>query len=583
MSLRLRILLASLLLVLLPLVLLTVGIRREMKERLTTQYTRRVGTLMGVIQDDLVERSREMGESLDALKARIADDNRFRLAAVDGLDTERSYLLDYAGRTMSLMGLSMLQIQDARGRILSSGHFRNEYDRLERGLPRTLRQAPSHTALVRARRPEGDYLVLARAEDFELAGRGFSVVGGIEVDRRFLSGLARGKELAVSLIYPGGAISSDDSMEVRLDAVNTVSTDPVSVWRGGVPLPRYGVETLELPFVVEGGEGTVATARLLVSYPLGPLREILASLDLWLKGVLLASVLGSLILAVWFSAAISNPIVELARRTERIDLDHLDADFSSRRRDEVGTLSRFLAAMIERLRASADKLREAERRATQGEIARQVNHDIRNGLTPIRNILRHFSQTADQEPAELAAIYREREKGLHESVDYLENLAAHYERIAVRRERTRLDLNETVRRTATGAVARPGVTLELELAEGLPPVRADAVSLRRIVENLLRNAWESLDGTAGAVTLATEASADGRVRLMVSDTGPGIAPDVRERIFDDFYTTKTTGAGLGLTIVRRLVSDLGGRVQVESELGKGTRFIVTLPAQGDEA
>jgi len=560
-----------------------VGIRREMKERLTTQYTRRVGTLMGVIQDDLVERSREMGESLDALKARIADDNRFRLAAVDGLDTERSYLLDYAGRTMSLMGLSMLQIQDARGRILSSGHFRNEYDRLERGLPRTLRQAPSHTALVRARRPEGDYLVLARAEDFDLAGRGFSVVGGIEVDRRFLSGLARGKELAVSLIYPGGAISSDDSMEVRLDAVNTVSTDPDSVWTAAVPLSRYAVETLELPFVVEGGDGTVATARLLVSYPLGPLREILASLDLWLKGVLLASVLGSLILAVWFSAAISNPIVELARRTERIDLDHLDADFSSRRRDEVGTLSRFLAAMIERLRASADKLREAERRATQGEIARQVNHDIRNGLTPIRNILRHFSQTADQEPAELAAIYREREKGLHESVDYLENLAAHYERIAVRRERTRLDLNETVRRTAAGAVARPGVILELELADGLPPVRADAVSLRRIVENLLRNAWESLDGAAGAVTLATEASADGRVRLMVSDTGPGIAPDVRERIFDDFYTTKTTGAGLGLTIVRRLVSDLGGRVQVESELGKGTRFIVTLPAQGDEA
>ena len=253
MSLRLRILLASLLLVLLPLVLLTVGIRLEMKERLTTQYTRRVGTLMGVIQDDLVERSREMGESLDALKARIADDNRFRLAAVDGLDTERSYLLDYAGRTMSLMGLSMLQIQDARGRILSSGHFRNEYDRLERGLPRTLRQAPSHTALVRARRPEGDYLVLARAEDFDLAGRGFSVVGGIEVDRRFLSGLARGKELAVSLIYPGGAISSDDSMEVRLDAVNTVSTDPDSVWTAAVPLSRYAVETLELPFVVEGG------------------------------------------------------------------------------------------------------------------------------------------------------------------------------------------------------------------------------------------------------------------------------------------------------------------------------------------
>jgi signal transduction histidine kinase len=582
-SFRFRIFVATLLLVLVPLVFLVVGIRREMSERLRAQYAGRVKTLMTVIKDDLDERSREMGESLEALKVRIADDNEFRLGAVDELDRARPYLLDYAGRTMSLMGLSMLQIQDGKGRILSSGHFRNEYDRLERSLPRTLRRAASHTALVQARRPEGNYLVLARAEDFELAGKSFSVVGGREVDRRFLTSMARGEDLAVSLVYPGGAISSDDSLEVRLNALNTVATDPDSAWTAAVPLTRYAVETLDEPFVVEGEGGGIATAHILVSYRLQPLQDILDSLDLWLKGVLLASVLGSLILAVWFSAAISNPIVDLARRTERIDLEHLDADFSSRRRDEVGTLSRFLAAMIERLRTSAEQLRDAERRVTQGEIARQVNHDIHNGLTSLRNIFRHFSQVADEEPETLASIYRDRQKEIHESMDHLEKLAAHYKRISVRGERTPLDLNDTVSRIAGSAVPGTGVDLVLDLAGDLPPVHADGVSVRRIVENLMRNAWESFNGTPGTVILATEASEDGRVRLTVSDTGPGIPPEKRDVIFEDFYTTKTTGTGLGLSIVRRLVADLGGDVDLESEPGKGTRFIVTFPPRGDDA
>jgi len=110
------------------------------------------------------------------------------------------------------------------------------------------------------------------------------------------------------------------------------------------------------------------------------------------------------------------------------------------------------------------------------------------------------------------------------------------------------------------------------------PVRADALVLRRVIENLVGNALDSLEGRPGTVTVATE-RAGGLVRLSVSDTGRGMTSAELERAFDDFYTTKPGGTGLGLSIVRRLVLDSNGALRVETEPGKGSRFIVELPGE----
>ena len=104
--------------------------RDEMTDRLTLQYERRVESLVAVIEEDLAQESEAIATSLAVLRKATANDNRFRRAAVDRAQDERRYLLDYAGNAMQLTGLSMLQIQDEAGRIISSGHFRNEFDRL---------------------------------------------------------------------------------------------------------------------------------------------------------------------------------------------------------------------------------------------------------------------------------------------------------------------------------------------------------------------------------------------------------------------------------------------------------------------
>ena len=130
------------------------------------------------------------------------------------------------------------------------------------------------------------------------------------------------------------------------------------------------------------------------------------------------------------------------------------------------------------------------------------------------------------------------------------------------------------------------VEFTTQLMANLPPVVGDVVALRRILENLTTNAVESLQSKPGRVHVSTEvAEADGEppsVRVIVADTGRGMSKEETGRIFNDFYTTKEGGTGLGLSIVRRLVMDLQGAIAVESEPGKGARFIIDIPAAGRE-
>jgi signal transduction histidine kinase len=145
-------------------------------------------------------------------------------------------------------------------------------------------------------------------------------------------------------------------------------------------------------------------------------------------------------------------------------------------------------------------------------------------------------------------------------------------------------VNEVVRQVVPARGFEPdrNILVELRLADPPPVVLADSTGIRRIVDNLVRNARESLGGGPGTVSVTTERWRDAAgtmlVILTVRDTGRGMMPEEVERIFEHFYTTKEGGTGLGLSIVRRLIADFDGTVKVESEPGKGTRFIVALPA-----
>ena len=293
-----------------------------------------------------------------------------------------------------------------------------------------------------------------------------------------------------------------------------------------------------------------------------------------------AALLLAIVIARMVAARVNRPLEELASKTTQVNLEQLDVEFATERTDEIGSLARLLDAMVQRLRASVTQLRSAERRATIGDLARQVNHDVRNGLLPIRNVIGHLSEVAHESPNELAGVFVEREATLQGGIGYLENLAGNYARLSPRIERKPCDLNLLVKNVVRDADVKDGVRVQLELSDALPRVVADPVALRRIIENLTINAIESLEKRGGTVTVKTILTTVGqerRVALIVADTGKGIEQTALDRIFDDFYTTKERGSGLGLSIVRRLVADMGGRIGVQSQPGRGTTITIGLP------
>jgi signal transduction histidine kinase len=211
-------------------------------------------------------------------------------------------------------------------------------------------------------------------------------------------------------------------------------------------------------------------------------------------------------------------------------------------------------------------------------MARQVNHDIKNGLIPIRNVLRHLVQVQEQEPNQLPTVFAERRATLESSVGYLDTLARNYARLTPRVDHRAVDVNGIVHEIAASTATTNGINLRTRLADNLPRANGDPVIVRRILDNLVRNAVESLETRSGDVTIATTRTREGAIRITVDDTGRGMSEDELAHAFDDFYTTKADGTGLGLSVVRRLTADLHGSVRVESAPGKGTTFTIELPA-----
>jgi signal transduction histidine kinase len=556
MSFRTRLFLAILLAVGVPLGALAWGVSHELEQRLTEQYEQRVGSIAAIVAADLARESGAIASRLDALSSELSRDNRVRLAALQSDPRYRQYLLDYAGEAMRLAGLSILQLQDSSGRILSSGHFRNQFDQLQPELPGQLASIRDTLVLVRTRTPEGPLAALTRIDTLRIGGRLFTLVGGIEADNRLLRELAGERELSVSWIFT----------EVKLS-----------------PLAGQLLRDVSMPYLdlLRPAGQQRDTARLVVGQSLEPLAALRRSVSRWFALAVALTLAGAVLVAAWLSALVSQPLRELARKTSEIDLDRLDQSFETDRRDEIGALSRLLGAMIDRLRSSSAKLREAERRAAVGELAGQVNHDIKNGLAPIRNVLRHLTQVARDEPEKLAGIFESRRGTLESSVEYLDTLARNYDRLSPGLERGPCDVNAIVQQVLR-STPYDGAAVHQQLAERLPAVMGDRLMVRRILENVVGNAVDSTTGRAGAsVTVSTEpvgSEADPqRVRITIADTGQGMSQAELQRAFDDFYSTKEGGTGLGLSIVRRLILDLNGVLRVETEPGVGTRVIVELP------
>ena len=289
-------------------------------------------------------------------------------------------------------------------------------------------------------------------------------------------------------------------------------------------------------------------------------------------GGLIAGVV-AVVLTLILSRRIVGPVEALARAAR----DLARGDFSARvpegSRDEVGELARTFNAMAEELSRT-----EALRRSLVADVA----HELRSPLTNLLGYLEALRDGVVQpDPPVLAS--------LHQEVQTLVRLVEDLQELALAESGQlplylqRCDLAEVVRHTVTASQAlaeQRGLALAVQVP-GAVEVEADPERIGQVVRNLVSNAL-SYTPAGGRVVVALRDGA-GEARVAVSDTGPGIAPEELPRVFERFYrvdrsrSRATGGSGLGLTIARRLAEAHGGRIEVESEVGRGSTFTLVLP------
>ena len=226
------------------------------------------------------------------------------------------------------------------------------------------------------------------------------------------------------------------------------------------------------------------------------------------------------------------------------------------------------------------ELLKAQRVAAWREVAQRIAHEIKNPLTPIQlsaqRLRRRLGRTAGDD-AELVA---ECTGTIIQEVDGLRRLVDEFSRFArmpalVPRPTDLRPLVESV--VALYREAHPALTLAARHAENLPPVEVDPDHIKRAVLNLVDNAVEAV-GSVGEVVVETALVADnGHARIIVTDTGPGISPEDKEKLFLPYFSTKAAGMGLGLPIVWEIVTEHGGTIHVEDNEPRGSRFIIEVP------
>ena len=568
MSFRRRLVIAGIVVAWIPVLCLGLVVRYAGVQRLTEANGERIRERADRLAAAWVSSAAFLEDRLAALGRLLTDDNAVRIAARTG---SGPVLQEAAARFAASSGLDAAYLLDAGGTILAASHFPGDAGRHSPGLAE-LADGPAVPVVARVAFPDSSGVVFSLARRFD--------VGGVEI-----IGVV-GEELAALGVLPAGR---DVSLltEAGEDADAFLVAGPGPDAADGAGAEYHGRRTIGRVLWQGGAYGSPGGEIVPVDLVLAWRDPLLAEMTRSFDRVLLLSLAGAAVVAIllggFMARRFSGPVERLAATARGVHLGRLDTAFPRGGARELDRLGFFLNGMLRRIRDGVAKVRDAEKRATLGEFARQVNHDVRNGLVPIRNVVSHLTEARGDGSGELAEAFDARAPTLTASLDYLGELADQYRAVAVHGARDRSELRAVARAVVEAHRSlRTGVRFTTDLGGEPAWVEMDALSLRRVVENIVSNAVTAVSGEGGEVRLSVRSNrTDGQrscYRLSVIDDGPGVPPEARDRVFEPFFTTRTGGTGLGLAIARRLVRDVGGDIVLESDQGRGTRVDVTLKA-----
>lgn len=298
----------------------------------------------------------------------------------------------------------------------------------------------------------------------------------------------------------------------------------------------------------------------------------------YLINVYVFIILVLVLVGIFLSRTLTNPLTLLKQKLDETTLGLANEPIAWKSHDEIGRIIQSYNQMLEKLAESEKKLSKSQRDFAWKEMARQVAHEIKNPLTPMKLSVQHLARALQADPERQRQILEKATQTLLTQIESLTAIANSFSDFARLPSQTpeAVNLNRLLSDVQGLYDNSDQVKVSLQLPTRDYFIFGDPNQLNRVLVNLVQNAVQAMDKPDGRIEMVLYTKA-GQAVVEVRDNGAGVPEDIRSRIFEPNFSTKTSGMGLGLAITKRMVEGMSGTITFESETGKGTTFILSFP------
>ena len=285
------------------------------------------------------------------------------------------------------------------------------------------------------------------------------------------------------------------------------------------------------------------------------------------------------IIALFITNRITRSFSFISEKMKAVNLGKMNEAIDWKRNDEIGDLVKEYNKMVSKLDDSALALAKSEREGAWREMARQVAHEIKNPLTPMKLSLQYLQKSIASKSPNVEELTANVAKTLVEQIEHLNQIAGEFSQFANIGNPTNeiFELNEVIKQVTLLHAVDDRTQIDLHVDDKPVMIHADRTHINRLFTNLILNAMQATPADRNVRINIDEIVTENTVLIKVKDNGSGINEALQSKIFTPNFTTKTSGTGLGLAMSKGIVEQAKGKIWFETEAGVGTTFFVELP------
>ena len=284
-------------------------------------------------------------------------------------------------------------------------------------------------------------------------------------------------------------------------------------------------------------------------------------------------------LAILISQKLTAPLSMIERKMRSMKFGERNEKIQYHTQDEIGKLVERYNEKVDELEKSAKLLAKTEREEAWREMARQIAHEIKNPLTPMKLNIQYLQRMHLDQSDRFDKYFNKVTQSLVEQIDTLSNIATSFSSFAKipTANIEKVDLHESIKETINLFSSSEVTIIWEDNIKNKMPVLADKEQLGRLFINLIKNGKQAVDDTKESIINITTSIDKSYYVITIKDNGSGIPEEIQDRLFEPYFTTKSQGTGLGLAIVKKIIETFHGEIHFESAKDVGTCFTIHIP------